>query len=296
MQDYVIKVNGTPISESDFANALQGYSMENYRKTSDQLSAAELSEAKDVVRERLIARELIFQEGLAMGMVADEAAVDEEKQKIVANFPTEEEFYATLEKAGITPLDYHRMIRQDVTVEQMKQRKVKQLPEPGEDEIEQTYREHPERMVRSGRVRAAHILIRTDDLPREEAEQLIEELKQRSQNEPFTQLAMRYSKCPSAPGGGDLGFFRKGDMVKPFEQAAFQLPVGEVGGPVETQFGLHLIKVLEREDDQALSLEEARPKICQLLQERNAARALQQWVEDLKKLAVIEFSGELDVG
>lgn len=288
MQDFVLKINGTPISRSDYANALQGYSMETYRKTSDQLGSDELRGAQEVVRERLIARELIFQEGLAMGMVADEESVDAEKQKIIANFPSEDEFYATLAKAGISALDYHRMIRQDVTVERMKQRRIVDLPEPDEQEVEEFYRLHPGRMVRAGRVRAAHILLRIDSGGREAALRQLEELKRRAAEEDFGALAKIHSKCPSATGGGDLGFFRRGEMVKPFEEVAFSLPVGEIGGPVETQFGLHLVKVLEREDDQPLTLDEARPQIRRLLHDQHAARLLQAWVDDLRRLATIE--------
>jgi len=289
MQDIVGRINGTPIQKADFANALQGYSMETWRKTSDQLSTDELVQAEEIVRERLLARELIFQDALAMGLVATEEQVDEEKAKIIGNFPNEDEFYATLEKAGITPLDYHRMVRQDVTVEQLKQRKLTDLAEPTEEEITKVYQEHPEQMVIAGRVRAAHILLRLEGAERTEVEAEMAELKQRSAGEDFGKLAKQHSKCPSAPGGGDLGYFRKGDMVKNFEEVAFSLPIGEISDPVETQFGLHLIKVIDREKERQLGLDEARPKIIGFLKDEAAARLLQGWVEDLKELARIEW-------
>ena len=63
----------------------------------------------------------------------------------------------------------------------------------------------------------------------------------------FESLAKKYSKCPSGSNGGDLGYFERGQMVKPFEDAAFNLPVGTVSNPVQTQFGWHLIKVYDKQ-------------------------------------------------
>jgi len=85
-------------------------------------------------------------------------------------------------------------------------------------------------------VRASHILVKTE----EEAKKLYEEIKNGAS---FAQIAELNSLCPSGQNGGDLGFFGKGMMVKPFEDAAFSLEVGEISQPVETQFGWHLIQV-----------------------------------------------------
>lgn len=83
-------------------------------------------------------------------------------------------------------------------------------------------------------VRASHILVKTE----EEAKKLYDEIKA---GKDFADAAAEYSLCPSGAAGGDLGFFGKGMMVKPFEDAAFALEVGELSEPVETQFGWHLI-------------------------------------------------------
>ena len=89
------------------------------------------------------------------------------------------------------------------------------------------------------KIRARHILVPTL------AEAMDAHEKITKQGESFETLAKQLSKCPSGPNGGDLGFFLRGQMVKPFEDAAFELQVNKVSTPVQTQFGYHLIQRTE---------------------------------------------------
>ena len=88
-------------------------------------------------------------------------------------------------------------------------------------------------------VRASHILVET----KHEADALERRLEKGAN---FEYLAQRYSKCPSGQSGGDLGFFKRGQMVKEFEDTAFSMEPGEVSYPVRTQFGWHIIKVTDK--------------------------------------------------
>jgi peptidyl-prolyl cis-trans isomerase C len=84
------------------------------------------------------------------------------------------------------------------------------------------------------KVRASHILVDSE----QKAQALIEGIQT---GEDFARLAATNSSCPSGQRGGDLGEFGRGQMVKPFEDATFGLEVGQLSGPVQTQFGYHLI-------------------------------------------------------
>ena len=89
-------------------------------------------------------------------------------------------------------------------------------------------------------VRAEHILVET--------EKEASEIKSQIENKKITfeDAAKKYSKCPSKANGGDLGYFSKGMMVKEFETAAFEAPEGSITNPVQTQFGWHLIKIIDK--------------------------------------------------
>jgi len=88
-------------------------------------------------------------------------------------------------------------------------------------------------------VHAAHILVKSEEL----AKEVLEKIKI---GDNFSELAKKFSQCPSGKKGGDLGFFSRQKMVKEFEKAAFEGNVGSVVGPVKTQFGWHLIKIIEK--------------------------------------------------
>jgi peptidyl-prolyl cis-trans isomerase C len=89
-------------------------------------------------------------------------------------------------------------------------------------------------------MRAQHILVSTS----KEADRIMSELK--SETLSFSEAARSFSSCPSKRNNGDLGKFEKGQMVKEFEDACLKAKVGELIGPVKTEFGYHIIKVIEK--------------------------------------------------
>ena len=88
-------------------------------------------------------------------------------------------------------------------------------------------------------VHAAHILVKNED----KAKELLTKI---NAGESFSELAKKFSDCPSGKKGGDLGWFGRGQMAKEFENASFQGEKGKTIGPVKTQFGWHLIRILEQ--------------------------------------------------
>jgi len=91
----------------------------------------------------------------------------------------------------------------------------------------------------SSKIHASHILVKTED----EAKQILLIISQG--NKSFEHVAQERSLCPSGKKGGDLGYFGRGQMVKEFENAAFKLKPGQISQPVKTQFGWHVIKVID---------------------------------------------------
>lgn len=145
-----------------------------------------------------------------------------------------------------------------------------------DDEIKAYYDAHTSEFASPEQVRARHILLKLDESASEEQAKAVRTkllgLKaDLAKGKDFADLAKKYSQGPSNVRGGDLGWFSRGMMVPTFEEAAFALKPGQVGDPVRTSFGWHLIKVEERRAAGTKSLEEAAPEIKTQLAEEKAA-------------------------
>lgn len=163
-----------------------------------------------------------------------------------------------------------------------------------DEELQQHYKQNLQRYTTPEERRASHILIAADraapaakrNEARAKAQALLEEL--RRQPESFAELARKHSQDPgSAAKGGDLDFFGRGAMVKPFEEAAFRLKPGEISDVVETDFGFHIIRLAEARGGERKPFEAARAEMIeeigkQLAQQRyaEAAEQFSNLVED----------------
>lgn len=123
-----------------------------------------------------------------------------------------------------------------------------------EKEVESYYHENVENFKSPESVKASHILVDEEEKAKEIAEEINSGLE-------FEEAAKKYSKCPSKENGGDLGYFTKGKMVPEFEVAAFNMDTDTVSDPVKTQFGFHLIKVMDKKPESIRSFEEVKDQL-----------------------------------
>lgn len=141
--------------------------------------------------------------------------------------------------------------------------------------------------------RARHILIKVNELVSEaEAKRKLVALKERLDNgADFAELARLHSNDLSAAKGGDLGWLYQGDTVPDFEKAMDALPINQISQPVQSPFGFHLIQVLERRTENVTD-ERQRLAARQVLRERKADEAYQDWVRQIRDRAYVEFRVE----
>ena len=153
-----------------------------------------------------------------------------------------------------------------------------------DEDIEAAYKERYSGGPGEAEFNASHILLESE----EEANRIKALLDEGAD---FAETAKTHSTGPSGPNGGSLGWFSKGAMVPPFEDAVVALKVGQVSGPVETRFGWHIIKLAEKRNKEAPKLEEVRDQIEQELR----SSAVETRIEELMGASEIERPAIVDL-
>lgn len=171
-----------------------------------------------------------------------------------------------------------------------------------EDELKSYYESHKEEFKTPEMVRASHILIKVNPsasaeekkAAKEKAENILKKIKS---GEDFAKLASEFSDDPGSKiKGGELGFFSRGRMVKPFEDAAFSLKPGEVSGIVETQFGFHIIKSEEKKDAGIENFDAVKERISQKLLQDRIKTKVTEFIDNAMKGAKAEIHPEVISG
>jgi peptidyl-prolyl cis-trans isomerase SurA len=183
---------------------------------------------------------------------------EEQIRSVSAQFPSQEVFLNELKKAKLTVIElkeyYIEMITEQNLKEQIINKEIRNKIHITEAEVEEFYQEKKDEIPLKPEMIEIGMILRKIEPSQQTRKKVLLEINKIRQKliegEDFAELAKKNSECPSSAGGGNLGFFGRGSMVKPFEEAAFALIPGEISEVVETQFGYHIIKMDEKKDNE----------------------------------------------
>ena len=288
----VAVVNGVVISRIQYDKELDVH-RERISRQGKQISDDQMAELKKDILEGLIEREVLYQESQKAGIKIADQKVNDQLAAIKKRFPNEEEFKKALASMDLTEEEVRAQIQRGLAIRELIDQKVANKIAITDEETNAYYTGHPQLFKQPEKVKASHILIKVeptaDDAKKAEASKKIEEIQQKlKEGGDFAELAKEYSEGPSSAKGGDLGYFQRGQMVKPFEDTAFSMKANEVSGRVETRFGYHLIKVYDKKPEQTLAYADVKDKIAQRLKQEKVEKDATQYVENLKKDAKVE--------
>ena len=205
------------------------------------------SQGREMVLEQLVANKLLL--------------LDAQKNMYEYNA----EFKAQLQK-----------VKEDMLINFAMSKALEGVKSATDDEIKEFYEANKDRFVAGESVSASHILVDSE----EKAKEILEKIN--SGEVSFEDVARKESSCPSSENGGNLGEFTRGQMVPEFDKAVFEMEVGEVRGPVQTQFGYHLIKLNAKNEAKTYALEEIREQLKDMVMKEKQQKAYQSKLNQLK--------------
>ncbi|WP_099203342.1 peptidylprolyl isomerase [Miniphocaeibacter massiliensis] len=196
-----------------------------------------------------------------MGAQGAQFRTPEGMNKIADELVNQELFYLNALETGLDKNEDYLKEVERIKESALKQFAVTELLKDvniSDEDINEYYESHKEYFKKPEMIKASHILVEEED----KANEIKTEIES---GKDFDKAAFEYSTCPSKEKGGDLGQFAKGQMVPEFEEAAFASEIGELVGPIKTQFGYHLIKVTDKEEEGVAPLEEVKNEVARQL-------------------------------
>jgi peptidyl-prolyl cis-trans isomerase C len=291
LPDVLARVNGEAVSKSEFDRAVAALEARN----GGPVPAQQRDRIFRDVLDQLVSYKLLVQESRAQKVTVADGDVDQRIKEVQSQFPSEDAFKQML-TARKTSLDQVRSdIRQDMIVQKLIASAIADKVAVKPEQVTDFYAKNPDQFMQPEQVRASHILITVPKgadaaaktAARTKAADILKEVKA---GKDFAALATQHSQDPgSAQKGGDLGLFRQGQMVGPFNDVAFKLAPGAVSDLVETEFGFHIIKVAEKQAARTVPLEEVRPQLEQYLQNMNREQQTDAFVDGLKTKGKVDI-------
>jgi len=256
--EVVAEINGEVITKEEFYQEL-------------------LKQGGKQLLDRMIDQKLIQQAAKEKGVTATEQQVRERMDEMKEQFGGDASFQMYLAQYGIT----EDMLKQDVRNQLLIEGLLKPEIKISEEEIKAYFEENKDMFGEPEQVKARHILVETEAQAKEIRAKL-------DQGESFEELAKQYSTDEaSKANGGDLGYFKRGDMVPEFEEVAFSLKPGETSQPVKSQFGYHIIRVEDHKQPVPAKYEEKKEDIRQQILQQKIAEKMEPWLNELRNKAKV---------
>jgi len=294
--EIVAKVNGINIMEDQMEEEIEMLIQNLGQNIPPQLLPQIKPQMYKQALDSLISKMLLKSVAQEKNITINPDDVEKQYEKFKKQFPSEERYKEILAAQNVTEEEIRKRIAESPDLLYSKVLNT-QAPEPDattEEEVKKYYDDHIENMKQQESVTASHILLQFDGDP-DEAEKAALKTKLEGIRKDivdgkisFEDAAKQFSNCPSSAQGGNLGEFTRGKMVPEFEKVAFAAKVGEISPVFETQFGYHIVKVAEHQEEKTYPYDEIKDRIREFLEQREQAETHKAYIAKLRETAKIE--------
>lgn len=269
----IAKVNGIPLTTKDYNAKLQSCKSMYGEEYVDELQqqASRDNYIDKTILDNMISDLILLEAAEKSEIQISSDGLQENFKSYKTRFSSDEEYRSFLEFNGMTETYLIEELRKDYIINQYFNI-IMDTFDPTDDELNELFLKNNIGQL----VEASHILVNTED----EAKMVLDELNNGVR---FEELAKKYSIDGNKDKGGELGYFSYSDMIKEFSEAAFLMNVGDISGPVQTEFGFHIIKVTDRKTDATVSSESSKDSLI----ENYKNDKYKEYIRNLKNEAVI---------
>ena len=289
----VAQVNGVDIPNtfvwSQLKQTVKRHKAKGHRLTQTQ----EKAEAKKLI-EQEIRRELLLQRGKELGFSITTVMIEKKIEAVKSRFKSEAQFQKRLATRNMTLDQYKNKLKTEFLLNAVVENEIEPRIHIDPSELKTYYDKNNQAFLVEERVRASVILIKIDRNLGPKADQAARDRIQEILNEAnkegdFAELAKRHSQDSLAKKGGDLGYFTKKKMFKPFSERVFRMEVNTISKPFQTKHGFHIIKVTDKKMGGYLPFDKVSNKIRQILKKNRINTEREAYVEDLKKKSKVKI-------
>jgi peptidyl-prolyl cis-trans isomerase C len=291
----IVRVNGEDITRGEILELMNAAMQQLAGRVQPEQLPQIQSQMYERFKNELITKKLIDAAVAKSNIAITDTEVDETIEKIKNQpLPNGMTFEAALAAQGTTLEQLKENISTDLATRKFLETKTTDIADATEAEAKEFYDSNPNDFKKPETVAASHILLTFDatdtDVTKAGKKAELEKIRADiiAGTTTFEAAAQAHSKCPSSAQGGSLNTFGKGQMVPEFEVAAFSQEINEVGDVVETQFGYHIIKVTDHQDEGTVSFDETKAQIIPFLTNQKKQKAVGDFIASLRDSATIE--------
>ncbi|MDQ0244128.1 foldase protein PrsA [Bacillus fengqiuensis] len=238
----------------------------------DQLYDLLVQQGGEAALDSLIDQAVIEKEAEKQKIDIAEKDIEKELKVLEESYGGEEALKEAMETSGISLADVKKDLSLNLIIEKLLESRISVT----EEEMTTYFDENKESFATAEQVKASHILVEDGATAKKVKDKL-------AGGEDFSALAKEYSTdTTTKEQGGDLGFFAKGEMVAEFEEAAFSLNPNEISEPVKTEYGYHIIKLVEKQEAKEANYEESKSEIKEQLISEKMQTEYATWLEEKK--------------
>jgi peptidyl-prolyl cis-trans isomerase C len=296
--EVIARVSGEAITEKQILgtiNQLATRAQQQKQITAQQLQQKDVIFFNDAL-DTLVGSILLRNEGREKNIVVDKAGAEKNLQSLRGQFPNEEEFQKALKGQGLTEAEVRKAIEDNLLIQQVLDPIFKTLPPITDADVQKFYDDNPKFFEGPAQAHAAHVFLKVDQAATAEQRAAMRSKLEAIRNDietkkiTFAEAAAKYSDDKqNSQNAGDLGTFKRGELVPQLEAAIFSSKPGTLTQIVETEFGYHLISVIDLKPATTTPLTQVKANIQQYLDQKARQDATTRHIAELKAKAKIEI-------